>query len=65
MRTKSINHKGSAGILVKDIRHQTRKRHSTEEKIRMGMTGLRGEDTIAKVNFWDTEGLFSTQTTTD
>ena len=32
---------------VKDIRRKTRKRYSSEEKIRIILAGLRGEDSIA------------------
>jgi transposase len=32
---------------IKDIRRATRKRYSTEEKIRIVLSGLRGEDSIA------------------
>ena len=49
MRKKSVNHKTAADVLVKDIRRQTRKRHSTEEKIRIVLAGLRGEDSIAEL----------------
>jgi len=41
MRKKTVNHKAGADVLVKDIRRQTRKRHSTEEKIRIVLAGLR------------------------
>ncbi len=34
---------------VKDIRRRTRKRYSTEDKIRIILAGLRGEDSIAKL----------------
>jgi len=42
---------------VKDIRRKTRKRYSSEDKIRIRimLAGLRGEDTIAelcRVNFY-------------
>ena len=49
MRKKTINHKTAADVLVKDIRRQTRKRHSTEEKIRVVLAGLRGDDSIAEL----------------
>jgi transposase len=32
---------------VRDIRRKTRKRHSSEEKIRIVLSGLRGEESIA------------------
>jgi transposase len=34
---------------VKDIRRATRKLHSSEEKIRIVLSGLRGEDSIAEL----------------
>ena len=36
-----------AGQVVRDIRRRTRKHHSAEEKIRVVLEGLRGEDSIA------------------
>ena len=35
--------------MVKDIRRRTRKHHSSEEKIRIVLEGLRGEDSIAEL----------------
>jgi transposase len=35
--------------VVKDIRRNTRKRHSAEEKIRIVLTGLRGDTSIAEL----------------
>ena len=35
--------------LVKDIRRRTRKKYSAEEKIRIVLEGLRGEDSIAEL----------------
>ena len=37
----------AAERVVRDIRRRTRKRHSAEEKIRVVLEGLRGEDSIA------------------
>ena len=34
---------------IKDIRRATRKRYSAEEKIRIVLDGLRGEETIAEL----------------
>ena len=34
---------------VKDIRRKTRRKHSTEEKIRIVLEGLRGEMSIAEL----------------
>ena len=41
--------KPSAGAVVKDIRRATRKQYSAEEKIRIVLEGLRGEDSIAEL----------------
>ena len=34
---------------VKDIKRETRKQYSSEEKIRIVLDGLRGEDSIAEL----------------
>ena len=39
--------KAPAEWVVRDIRRATRKQHSAEEKIRIVLDGLRGEDSIA------------------
>jgi len=39
--------KQPAQRVVRDIRRRTRKQHSAEEKIRIALEGLRGEDSIA------------------
>jgi transposase len=49
MRTKHLNTKKSAEQVVKDIRRATRKQYSAEEKIRIVLDGLRGEDSIAEL----------------
>jgi len=49
MRQKSGKLKEPAEKAVKDIRRATRKRHSSEEKIRIVLEGLRGEDSIAEL----------------
>jgi transposase len=41
--------KPSAGAVVKDIRRATRKQYGAEEKIRIVLEGLRGEDSIAEL----------------
>jgi len=41
--------KPSAEKTVRDIRQATRRRYSTEEKIRIVLEGLRGEDSIAEL----------------
>ena len=47
MRRKSGTHKEPAEKVVKDIRRATRKHYSAEEKIRIVLEGLRGEESIA------------------
>ena len=49
MRQKSPHSTGSAEKTVRDIRRKTRRKHSTEEKIRIVLEGLRGEDSIASL----------------
>ena len=41
--------KQPAERVVRDIRRRTRKQHSAEEKIRIVLEGLRGEDSIAEL----------------
>ena len=47
MRHTPECHRDAADRTVKDIRRKTRKRYSSEDKIRIVLAGLRGEDTIA------------------
>ena len=49
MRHKSERHQDAADRSIKDIRRKTRKRYSSEEKIRIVLAGLRGEDSIAEL----------------
>ncbi len=50
MRAKSLSAKSSPGErVVKDIRRATRRQFSAEEKIRIVLDGLRGEDSIAEL----------------
>ena len=49
MRQKPGTAKPTAESMVKDIRSRTRKHHSAEEKIRIVLEGLRGEDSIAEL----------------
>ncbi|QHO73878.1 hypothetical protein ACH79_15690 [Bradyrhizobium sp. CCBAU 051011] len=41
--------KATAEQVLKDIRHQTRRQYSAEEKIRSVLEGLRGEENIAEL----------------
>ena len=42
-----MSKKDPAEKVVRDIRRKTRRRHSTEGKIRIVLEGLRGEESIA------------------
>ena len=42
-----MSKKDPAEKVVRDIRRKTRRKHSTEEKIRVVLEGLRGEESIA------------------
>ena len=47
MRQKSGTGKAPAEQVIKDIRRATRKQYGAEEKIRIVLDGLRGEESIA------------------
>lgn len=47
MTKKSQTSKDTADKVVKNIRRKTRKTYSAEEKIRIALAGLRGEDSIS------------------
>jgi transposase len=49
MRMKSPSPKVPAERVLKDIRRATRKHYSAEDKIRIVLDGLRGEDSIAEL----------------
>jgi transposase len=49
MRQKSNQSKEPAEKVIKEIRRATRKHYSAEEKIRIVLDGLRGEDSIAEL----------------
>jgi len=49
MKAKQKTSKASADRVVKDIRRATRKQYSAEEKIRIVLEGLRGDDSIAEL----------------
>jgi len=49
MRQKSMSSRAGANQTVRDIRRRTRKQYSAEEKIRIVLSGLRGEDSIAEL----------------
>ena len=49
MRQKPGTRKPSSEKTIKDIRRKTRRSFSSEEKIRIVLDGLRGEDSIAEL----------------
>ncbi len=46
---KKLPAKAPAEAVLKDIRRQTRRHFSAEDKIRIVLDGLRGEDSIAEL----------------
>jgi len=52
MRQKPGTRKSHGEKVVKDIRRATRKQYSAEEKIRIVLDGLKGEDRIAEYLQW-------------
>lgn len=57
MRHTTERHTDAADRMVKDIRRKTRKRYSSEDKIRIVLAGLRGKYTIAEL-FEGVHGVF-------
>ena len=49
MRQKSVPEKAPAEQVVQDIRRATRRQFSAEEKIRIVLEGVRGEESIAEL----------------
>jgi hypothetical protein len=49
MKQKSGPNKAPAEQVLKDIRRQTRRQYSAEEKIRIVLEGLRGEENISEL----------------
>ena len=49
MRQKPGTPRQSSDRVLKDIRRRTRKQHSAEEKIRIVLEGLRGEESITEL----------------
>ena len=49
MRQESMSLRDTAERTVRDIRRKTRKQYSAEEKIRIVVSGLRSEDSIAEL----------------
>ena len=55
MRPRPSSQKSPGERTVQDIRRATRKHYSAEDKIRIVLDGLRGEDSIAEL--WRREGI--------
>jgi transposase len=49
MKQKSVPDKAPADQVIKDIRRQTRRHNSAEEKIRIVLEGLRGEENVSEL----------------
>jgi len=49
MKSKHSSSKRSADKVIKDIRRKTRRHFSAEDKIRIVLEGLRGDDSIAEL----------------
>jgi hypothetical protein len=49
MNQKPRGRSSSSEQIIRDIKRKTRKQYSAEEKIRIVLDGLRGEDSIAKL----------------
>lgn len=49
MRQKAERHQGAAERTINDIRRQTRKRYPAEDKVRIVLAGLHGEDNVAEL----------------
>ena len=54
-----MSSKDPAEKMVRDIRHEIRRKHSMEEKIRIVLEGLRGEESVAESLYysWSREFL--------
>ena len=50
-----MSEKGSSEKTIRIIRRQTRKKYSAEEKIRIVLDGLKGDETIAEL--YQREGI--------
>ena len=49
MKQKPAKRPASLERIIRDIKRKTRKQYSAEEKIRIMLDGLRGEDSIAEL----------------
>ena len=49
MKQRPAGRASSSEKIIRDIKRKTRKQYSEEEKIRIVLDGLRGEDSIAEL----------------
>ncbi len=49
MKQRPAGRASSSEQIIRDIKRNTRKQYSAEEKIRIVLDGLRGEDSIAEL----------------
>lgn len=49
MRQKTERHQEAADRTIKDIRRHTRRKYTAEDKTRIVLSGLKGEDSIAEL----------------
>ncbi len=49
MKQRPAGRPSSSETIIRDIKRKTRKQYSAEEKIRIVLDGLRGEDSIAEL----------------
>lgn len=63
MKQKPSKRPSSSEQTIRDIKRKTRKQYSAEEKIRIVLDGLRGEDSIAELCRREgiAQSLYSTQ----
>jgi len=47
--SREQDHKAQADKLIRNIKRQTRRKFNAEEKIRIVLAGLRGEDSLAEL----------------
>jgi len=49
MKQRPTGRQSSSEKIIRDIKRRTRKQYNAEEKIRIVLDGLRGEDSIAEL----------------
>ena len=59
MNQKPRGRTSSSEQIIRDIKRKTRKQYSAEEKIRIVLDGLRGEDSIAELYFGHQMGTWN------